>query len=77
MAVASQLETELRVFEEHRKEWSREHLGQFVVIREEKILDGFFDDYGVAFNAGLHAFGISQNFLVKQIWVEEPVYFVA
>jgi len=77
MAVLAPLETELKVFEEHRKEWSESHPGKFVVIRDETILNEFFDEYDAAFSAGLRAFGIRQNFLVKQIWIEEPVYFVA
>jgi hypothetical protein len=47
-----------------------------VVIKNGAILDEFFDEYSAAFKAGLRAFGISRSFLVKQIWIEEPVYFV-
>jgi hypothetical protein len=75
MPVASSLETELRVFEAHRKEWAESRAGKFVVIQDERILD-FFDEYSAAFKAGLRTFGVQRNFLVKQIWIEEPVYFV-
>ena len=37
---------------------------------------GFFDSYGDAFTAGLQRFGSSRNFLIRQIWQAEPVYFV-
>ena len=69
--------TELEIFQEHREKWSRSHPGQFVVIQDGRVLDQFFDAYEDAFRAGLREFGISRNFLVKQIWVSEPVYFVA
>jgi hypothetical protein len=77
MALAAPLETELQVFEEHRREWSLGHLGEFVVIQDGRVLDQFFVEYEDAFRAGLREFGVSRNFLVKQIWVTEPVYFVA
>jgi hypothetical protein len=77
MRIAAPLTTELKVFEEHREEWSRTHPGKYVVIRDEAVLEGFFDTYADAFRAGLEKFGVSRNFLVKQIWITEPVYFVA
>jgi hypothetical protein len=69
MALTAPLETELQVFEEHRQEWSLAHLGEYVVIQDGGVLDHF--------RAGLREFGVSRNFLVKQIWITEPVYFVA
>lgn len=77
MTVASPLETELKVFEAHRWEWVQSHPGKFVVIREERIVKGFFDEYEDAFRAGIRQFGADQNFLIKQVWKTEPVYFVA
>jgi len=77
MEVNAPLEIELRVFEEHRKEWSQAHVGKFVVIQGSTVLDGFFDAYADAFAAGLSKFGVSRSFLIKQIWKTEPVYFVA
>lgn len=77
MALAAPLESELKVFEKHRKEWAHAHPGKFVVIQDNTILGQFFEEYSAAFKAGLRAFGISRSFLVKQIWIEEPVYFVA
>lgn len=77
MALAAPLETELQVFEEHRQVWSLAHLGEYVVIQDGRVLDQFFDAFEDAFRAGLREFGVSRNFLVKQIWVTEPVYFVA
>lgn len=77
MTVASTLKTELRVFEDHRWQWAQSHPGKFVVIREDAIVNEFFDEYEDAFRAGIQQFGDERNFLIKQIWKTEPVYFVA
>jgi hypothetical protein len=77
MTVAPPLKTELEVFEEHRWEWAQSHLGKFVVIRDETFLGEFFDEYEDAFRAGISQFGADRNFLIKQVWKTEPVYFVA
>jgi hypothetical protein len=69
--------TELEVFQKYREEWSRAHIAEYVVIQDDRFLDQFFDAYEDAFRAGLREFGVSRNFLVKQIWITEPVYFVA
>jgi len=69
------LESELRVFENHRREWLRAHLGKFVVIGKGKVA-GFFDDYESALQAGLQKFGLNSEFLVKQVAAEEPVYLI-
>jgi hypothetical protein len=76
MAVESPLEDEIRVFEANRREWAQSHLGKFVVIREDTIVK-FFDEYEEAFRAGIRQFGADRNFLIKQVWKTEPVYFVA
>lgn len=77
MATMTPLESELEVFERHREEWSKHHLGKYVVIQGSKVLDPFFDEYDEAFRAGLKEFGASRSFLVRQIWITEPIYFVA
>lgn len=76
MAPTGQFSAELTVFEQHRREWSRSHPGEFVVIQGDKIADGFFDTYADALRAGLQKFGARREFLVKQVWVTEPVYIV-
>jgi hypothetical protein len=76
MEPTNQFSTELGVFEEHRQEWSRSHPGEFVVIQDEEIAEGFFDTYADALRAGLKRFGARREFLVKQVWVTEPVYLV-
>jgi hypothetical protein len=67
------LQEELRVFEQHRQEWLRSNPGEFVVIAGSQVV-GFHADYESAFKAGLSAVGLGRNFLLRQIWAEEPVY---
>ncbi len=76
MTPTSQFSAELGVFERHRQEWSRAHPGEFVVIQGDEIADGFFYTYADALKVGLQRFGARREFLVKQIWVTEPVYLV-
>ena len=76
MATAGPLSTELEVFEQHRQEWSRSHPGEYVAIQDDVIVEGFFSSYAEAFKAGLQKFGVRRGFLVKQVWITEPAYFV-
>ncbi len=76
MTPSGQFSAELTVFEQHRQEWSRSHPGEFVVIQGEEIAEGFFNTYADALRAGLQRFGARREFLVKQVWVTEPVYLV-
>ena len=68
---------ELQLFEQHRKEWSRSHPGEFVVIQNETVVEQFFGTYTEALKAGIKRFGVRNPFLVKQVWMTEPVYFVS
>ena len=77
MASADPFSVELKVFERHRKEWSALHPGKYVVIRDDVIVEGFFGTYAEALKAGLRKFGVQRSFLVKQIWITEPVYFIS
>ena len=77
MASANTFSKELRVFEQHRQEWSQSHPGDYVAIQDDTIVDGFFKTYADAFKAGLQKFGVRRSFLVKQVWVTEPVYFIS
>lgn len=72
----SQFSAELEVFEQHRSEWALSHPGAFVVIQDAVVADGFFHTYAEALKAGLQKFGANRSFLVKQIWITEPVYLV-
>jgi hypothetical protein len=77
MADTELFSKEFMVFEKHRKDWSRSHPGEYVVIQDEVIVEGFFSTYAEALKAGLKRFGARRSFLVKQIWVTEPVYFIS
>jgi len=77
MAPAEPFSRELLVFEQHREEWSRSHPGEYVVIQDDVVADGFFKTYAEALKAGLQKFGARREFLVKQVWVTEPVYFIS
>jgi hypothetical protein len=74
---AAEFEAELKLFEENRQAWSASHPGDYVVIQDDVVLQGFFKEYADAFKAGLQRFGVRRPFLVKQVWITEPVYFVA
>jgi hypothetical protein len=76
MEPSSAFSAELKVFEQHREEWSRSHPGEYVAIQGDAI-EGFFGSYAEAFRAGLQKFGIGREFLVKQVWMTEPVYFIS
>ncbi len=69
------LQEELRVFEQHKTEWLKAHSGSFVVIVGPTVV-GFHSDYESAFKAGLSAAGLGNNFLLKQVCAEEPVYLI-
>ncbi len=77
MASPALFSTELKVFEKHRQEWSHSHPGEYVVIQDDVVAEGFFSTYAEAFEAGLRKFGVRRGFLVKQAWVTEPVYIVS
>jgi hypothetical protein len=76
MATISPLSAELQLFERHRQEWSRSNPGAYVAIQDE-VVEGFFAEYAEALKAGLQRFGVRRPFLVKQVWITEPVYLVS
>lgn len=77
MATTGLFSAELTVFEQHRREWSRSHPGEYVAIQGDVVVEGFFGTYAEAFKAGLRKFGVRRGFLVKQVWITEPVYSVS
>ena len=70
------LEHEVEVFELHRHEWADSHLGKFVVIQDDTVLDDFFDEWEQALRAGYAAFSFARPFLVRQVFHVDPVYFI-
>lgn len=75
MAETNELTTELQLYAERKKDWIQSNAGQFVVIVGTSVV-GFFPDYESGFKAGLRKVRSAENFLVKQIWAEEPVYLI-
>jgi hypothetical protein len=69
------LQTELGVFEQHKVEWVKSNPGDFVVIADTTVA-GFYPEYESAFEAGLRKFGVKTQFLIKQVWAEQPVYLI-
>ena len=71
----ARLAVELEYFSQHKAEWLAHRTGQYVVIKDNKPL-GFYPNFEAAYRAGAAAYGVSTDFLVKQILEHEPVFFV-
>ena len=71
----SALLADFKVFTNHRKEWLSKYKGKFVVLRKGEVI-GFFDDYLTGLHAGISAFGVDNQFLVQQVYEEEPVFVI-
>jgi len=71
----SDLDRDFSFFEQHRVEWAKGHQGEFVLVHDGKGA-GFYPDYETAFRAGLKTFGSGSQFLVQQVCVVEPVFFI-
>lgn len=76
MRGSSMFSAERAVFEKNRKKWVRTHPGEFVVIQGNEVA-GFFKDYSDALKAGLKQFGVTREFFIQQVWINEPVYLVS
>lgn len=63
--MAKPLEKELRTLERERKRLEREHLGKFVLIHADEVVETY-DDFQTAAHEGLRLFG-SDPFLIRQI----------
>jgi len=71
----SRLATELSFYATHKAEWLERRSGQYVVAQDTNLL-GFYDSWESAFKAGVVAFSVQRDFLVKQVLAQEPVYFI-
>jgi hypothetical protein len=69
------LRNELAFYEQHKLEWLPRYENHFVVVAGDKIA-GFYKDYESAWDAGTKQFGPRASFLIKQICLHEPVYFL-
>ena len=75
-AHADTLSIDYKFFEAHRSEWARRHRDEFVLVCN-RALAGFYKTYYEdAYTAGLQAFGVKSQFLVKQVCAVEPVFFI-
>ena len=71
----TRLAAELDFYAAHKADWLEEHSEKYVVVQDRNVL-GFYPSFEDAFRAGVGAFGITRDFLVKQVLEHEPVYFV-
>jgi hypothetical protein len=71
----TRLAAELEFYAAHKREWLEEHSEKYVVIQDRNVL-GFYPSFEDAFRAGVGAFGVTRDFLVKEVLEQEPVYFV-
>lgn len=71
----SSLATELELYAVHKHEWLEKNEGKYVVAQEKNVL-GFYDSFESALKAGIIAFGVRRNFLIKQVLAKEPVHFI-
>jgi hypothetical protein len=69
------LSNELSWYESNKSAWLDSHSGEFVLIGGKETV-GFFPSYEKAFEAGLEAFGIGTDFLIKQVVEHEPVFVI-
>jgi len=71
----ARLAAELEFYALHKREWLTQHPGKYVVVKDKTVLD-FYPTFEIAFRAGVGAWGLETDFLVKQVVDHEPVFFV-
>jgi hypothetical protein len=71
----SRLAAELEYYAGHKHEWLKKHSEKFVAVQDNHVL-GFYASFEDAFRAGMGAFGVERDFLVKQVLAKEPIYFI-
>lgn len=71
----ARLAAELEYYAAHKADWLRKYSGNYVVIKENAVL-GFYANFEAAYRAGATKYGISTDFLVKQVLEHDPVFFV-
>jgi hypothetical protein len=71
----ARLAAELDYYVQHKAEWLAHRIGFYVVIKDTGLL-GFYPNFEAAYRAGAATYGLSADFLVKQILEREPVFFV-
>jgi hypothetical protein len=63
--MSEKLQVERRVFDDHVEEWRSSHSGQFVLIKNEDVID-FFGSLEEAFKKGISLYGMN-DFFIEQI----------
>jgi hypothetical protein len=72
----TELETELKFFEEHRAELVRKARGKYALVKADQLA-GVYEDPNAAIRAGYERFG-NEPFLVKEILeVDIPLNFTS
>jgi hypothetical protein len=69
------LGVELEYYVHHKAEWLAHKTGPYVVIKDSELLE-FYPNFEAAYRAGAATYGLSADFLVKQILEHEPLFFV-
>ena len=67
---ATQLSDELAFFHQHKREWTAEHRGEFILLGKQTF-GGFHKTHTEAMKAGIRLFGPVSPFLVEQILEEK------
>jgi len=60
-----ELQKEREIFNRNLSEWRKNHLGQFVLIKEDQIIS-FFDSLEKAFTRGSELYGLD-SFFIDQV----------
>ena len=68
------LEQEYNFFLSHLKEFSQNHLHEFVLIKGEQLV-GFFNSYEKALRDGLTRFGTQTPFFIEEVKEKEEVHY--
>ncbi|MBI3193329.1 MAG: hypothetical protein HYZ34_02550 [Ignavibacteriae bacterium] len=68
------LEKERKYFEIHRTEWLSQHVGKFVLVKNEELI-GIFDTQQDALVDGARRFG-NDSFLVRQVEESEHLVYI-
>ncbi len=69
--MSDDLKIESLLYQENLKKWRREHMGEYVLVKEREVI-GFFTSLDAAFKEGTKRFGLAPFFL-KQITPADSV----
>ena len=72
---ANRLAAELEFYKLRKSDWLQQHSGKYVVMKGRDVL-GFYPEFVAAYSAGVKAWGMKTDFLVKQVLEFEPTFSV-